>query len=257
MKDLVHMSGAGNTFIVGSSSTKYTAEEIRQLIASNPRQDQLPVEGVLALRHTSSRSFVCDYYNPDGSQGMMCGNGARCIVRFATDNGVLASSPVIDFSLNEASYTASIDSGLVTISLPAPWSEREFKIGELDGVSEAVYYVDVNSDHVVIDGPIDASKAIVAALRHHAEFPRGTNVNMCSGLGSSSIVMATFERGVEAITGACGTGAVAAAIAGWRVYGGPDTVELEPPSKRLLSVTIHHLGSIITSIDLIGDAQYD
>ena len=120
-----------------------------------------------------------------------------------------------------------------------------------------VFFTDVNSDHVVIDGPLDASRPIVSTLRHHPEFPRGTNVNMVEQRSDDHLEVATFERGVEAITGACGTGAIACALRNWRANPAVSTVRITPPSGRDLTVSIEHDGDTVVSIDLTGDAVYD
>ena len=129
-----HMSGAGNRFLVGSADTDLQADEVKGLIDLNPRTDDAPIEGVLLLREKTSESFTADFYNPDGSRGMMCGNGARCIVRFAVDKGVNIADVPAPFTLNDVEYRAVIDGSQVTITFPPPISEEEFPAGELEGV---------------------------------------------------------------------------------------------------------------------------
>ncbi|MCX6140271.1 MAG: diaminopimelate epimerase [Candidatus Kapabacteria bacterium] len=256
-----HMSGAGNTFLVadGRNFAQVILEphEVREIVARNPRLDGSPVEGVLILRVRTSNSFDADYYNPDGSYGMMCGNGSRCIVRFAVDRGLDASSEIL-FTLNKAPYGAFVnDSDTISVVFPPPRLERTYASGELDGIDIAIDYVDVGSDHVVISGPLDASRPIVRILRNHAEFINGTNVNMTNIQPNGTVNIATFERGVEDITGACGTGALSAAVSLWRKALVSDTVEFTPPSGRRLIVRIEHDGATITNLILQGDARYD
>ena len=256
-----HMSGAGNTFLVGALESKdadvFEPQQIRRIIDDHPRSDNAAVEGVLALRSFNLHSFEADYYNPDGSFGMMCGNGSRCITRFAIDRGVSADGDIF-FTLNGNAYIARSNAdGTISVDFAEPVREHLYEVGELQSVVEVVYYVDVHSDHVVIDGPLDASRNVVRTLRSHPEFDRGVNVNMVDVDSPSTVHIATFERGVEAITGACGTGAISTAVALWRMHRTNEEIVLTPPSGRPLHVKIHHDGDRIRKITLTGDATYD
>lgn len=260
MREIVHMSGAGNTFLVADGRENISLlppGSIRSLIAQHPRTDGAAIEGVLVLRGIDGTRIIADFYNPDGSYGMMCGNGARCVVRYACDHGA-PSNVELKLVLNEAEYIAHLhDDASVSIAFAAPKEEHSFPIGTLANVDVPVYYVNVNSDHVVIDGPCDASRPIVQVLRHHPAFPRGVNVNMVRVVSPTQLTIATFERGVEAITGACGTGAISAAIALWRNGRCQDVVTITPPSQRPLVVSLLHSDSTLTTCILRGDAIYD
>ena len=260
MHDVVHMSGAGNTFLVMDGRggiTELPPGTVRTLIDQNPRSDGAAIEGVLVLRRITEQHVTADFYNPDGSHGMMCGNGARCIVRFACDHGA-PTGEELRLELNGRNYGAYRHAdNTVSIVFPPPVEERSFAVGTLDNVDIAAYYVNVNSDHIVIDGPCDCKREVVRILRHHAAFPRGVNVNMVEVDSPTQIHLATFERGVEAVTGACGTGAISACIALWRGGRCTDNITVVPPSNRALRVTLQHTNSNITACTLRGDAEYD
>lgn len=260
MGEIVHMSGAGNTFLVADGRDDIAVlppGTVRSLIEQHPRYDGAAIEGVLILRSIDADVINGDFYNPDGTHGMMCGNGARCIVRFACDHGAPVAGK-LRLILNGASYGAcQHDDASVSIVFPPPVDERMYPIGTLDNVDIPVTYVNLNSDHVVIDGPCDARRQIVGILRHHSAFPRGVNVNMVEIESPAHLRIATFERGVEAVTGACGTGALSACIALWRAGRCTDTVTVTPPSQRSLTVILHHSDSTLTACTLRGDAQYD
>lgn len=275
MTEWVHMSGAGNTFLVGTPFHASKAElnldnsvqRVPDILATNPRGDGKSIEGLMVIDVAPS-TFTCQFYNPDGTHGMLCGNGARCAVRFALDHGVTISGNRLHFTLNDSDYEAIVDTASnvesnedantsITIVLQPPSVEQLYAVGSLRGVECLAYYVFVPSDHVVIDIPATDMRTIVTRLRHHEVFPRGTNVNMVSVEQSGIVNIATFERGVEAVTGACGTGAIAAAVALWRQGRIPHHVQVRPPSGRMLEVTINHHNSTITSIELRGDAYYD
>jgi diaminopimelate epimerase len=260
MLDFVHMSGAGNTFLVADGRDEIATlppGAVRSIIEQHPRHDGASIEGVLILRSIADRTVTADFYNPDGSYGMMCGNGARCSVRYACDHGAHRGVDIA-LLLNGVSYDAIChDDQTVSVTFPPPLDERAYIVGELANVDIPVYYVNVNSDHVVIDGPRDAQRPVVALLRHHAAFPRGTNVSMVELEATDVLRIATFERGVEAVTGACGTGAISACIAWWRSGRCSDHVVVIPPSQRPLTVVLHHSNAHLTACTLRGDALYD
>lgn len=258
MRNIVHMSGAGNTFLVADGRDMKEVippDDLKRLIIDHPRSDAQRIEGVLILRSVVDATIVADFYNPDGSHGMMCGNGARCIVRYACDNGLEVSNN-ITLILNGTQYACALfQDATVGITFDAPKEIRHYPIGSLGGVDEDVWYINVGSDHVVIGGPLDAGRPVVHALRHHPAFPRGVNVNMRTS--NDILHLATFERGVEAVTGACGTGALSAAIIEWVRNPERTTCVIIPPSGRPLQTTLTIEQSTIVSMTLRGDAVYD
>lgn len=257
----VHMSGAGNLFLLiderNDSPLTLTPVAVRSVIEQNQRTDGLNIEGLLVVHKVGTHSIQASYFNPDGSFGMMCGNGARCIVKFAADNGLSGNQESI-LTLNHKDYAVRlVGDENVSVRFAPPISEQVYLPGAINGVGVEVYYADVNSDHVVIGGPIDESRPEVQILRHHPLFPRGTNVSMATVVGRDLIQLATFERGVEAVTGACGTGALCTALAFWRKGLVGNSVRLIPPSGRHLTVTIEHDADVVRWLYLEGDAQYD
>lgn len=259
---VLHMSGAGNRFLVIDDRDQrheevFTPDRIVRSIHENARADGASIEGLLRIRQIGSARVEAEFYNPDGSRGMLCGNGARCLVRYATDHGLRAQESITCL-FNGVLYSARVyEDGTVGIQLPTPLQMRYFAPGSLESVDAQVWYVDVHSDHAVIIAPHEASAPVVAQLRHHPDFPRGVNVNMMCITDPQTISLATFERGVEAITGACGTGAVSAAVTMWMRDPSHTQFTVIPPSGRPLSVTIFAHAGHIESIELRGDAVYD
>ena len=258
-----HMSGAGNRFLMVDDRQDHlfddvmTPEQVSDLFAKNARSDAAPFEGLLRMRLIDGAQCVTDFYNPDGSRGMLCGNGARCAVRYAVDHGA-SQHGALSCTFNGTTYTARLyDDSTVGIMLPTPAQVRYFPVGTLDSVEIPVWFVDVSSDHVVIEAPLDATNPIVGILRHHADFPRGVNVNMLEMISPDILRLATFERGVEAITQACGTGAVSSAVTMWMRDPSITRFTIVPPSGRELVVTIFANAGHIDSIELRGDAVYD
>ncbi|MFM8771580.1 MAG: diaminopimelate epimerase, partial [Candidatus Kapaibacterium sp.] len=258
-----HMSGAGNRFLVIDDredqlfADVMTPGQISDLFAKYARTDEAPFEGLLRVRSIDISHCSTDFYNPDGSRGMLCGNGARCAVRHAVDHGA-SPNGTLSCMFNGTTYTARFyDDSTVGIILPTPAQVRYFPIGTLENVTIPVWYVDVHSDHVVIEAPHDAGNPYIGMLRHHADFPRGVNVNMAEMISDDTIRLATFERGVEAITQACGTGAVSTAVTMWMHDPSITRFTIVPPSGRELVVTIFANAGHIDSIELRGDAVYD
>jgi len=260
---ITHMSGAGNRFLViddrdaSDNDEVFTPDQIKRLIADHARVDGASLEGVLRIRHIAAARVEADFYNPDGSRGMLCGNGARCAVRYALDNGARTQES-ISCLFNWVLYSArAYDDNTIGVQLPTPQQMRYFAPGSLESVEIPVWYVDVQSDHAVILAEHDSSAPVVTKLRHHPDFPRGVNVNMMCLTNPQTISLATFERGVEAITGACGTGAVSAAVTMWMRDPSITRFTVIPPSGRPLMVTIFAEAGHIESIELRGDAVYD
>ena len=257
------MSGAGNRFLVIDDRDQpdrdevFSTERVIELVDKHARTDGANIEGVLRIRQIAAARVEADFYNPDGSRGMLCGNGARCVVRYAVDHGSRAQDS-ISCLFNGILYRARVyDDATIGVDLPTPVQMRYFAPGSLESVDIPVWYVDVQSDHAVIIAPNDPSAPVVTQLRHHPDLPRGVNVNMMCITDPQTISLATFERGVEAVTGACGTGAVSAAVTMWMRDPAQTHFAIIPPSGRPLAVTIFAKAGHIESIELRGDAIYD
>jgi diaminopimelate epimerase len=183
-------------------------------------------EGVLVLRgvHYNETAVVTvDFYNPDGSSSMMCGNGGRCALRFARQVGALdanVNSGILRMANTDFPFTLS--DADVTLQFAAPQTVlQNVEVPLPEGVLNGAY-VDVGSDHVMIEkhewervfGKFSAEMFTVLApsIRSHSMFARGANVSVYERVGISTIQLWTFERGVEAVTRACGTGALAVSV---------------------------------------------
>jgi diaminopimelate epimerase len=178
-------------------------------------------DGLMLLESSSDHAFRMEFFNPDGSGGMMCGNGGRCIVAFAADLGIIPEGQSVTFEapdgLHEAVVTAN--SGLTkTVRL---------RMKDVSGIKvwpqEHSCFLDTGTRHLVkfIENLSDYPVAQEGPrLRHDPRFaPVGTNVNFVEpeslADGNTILHIRTFEKGVEAETLACGTGIVAAALAAY------------------------------------------
>ncbi|NQW29237.1 MAG: diaminopimelate epimerase [Ignavibacteria bacterium] len=261
-----HMSGAGNRFVVidgrllGNPATQQsTIQPLVPKICDRSAIGLEKAEGVLVLISSGEDTFSCLYFNPDGSSGMMCGNGSRCIFKYASEFALPpGAGGHIAFLMNSKLYVGWLNvNGTVTIVFEPPLSERIFESGSFPNVPSNVYYVDVNSDHAVVTDIHELTIEQILAVRRAPVFPNGCNVNIVKAVSGDSISIATFERGVEGFTQACGTGAISVAIALWRLGKASDEVEIIPPSLSPLVVKIGHEAEKIVEVSLTGDAVYD
>ena len=207
-------SGAGNSFLVadGRLSAPVGVSEVRALCSREG------VDGLMILSASSAFDFKMEYFNPDGSTGMMCGNGGRCIVAFAAFLGITpARGASYEFEAPDGIHTASIlsDDGsrsIVRLSMIDPEGIRKMHCEGFEGIfmnTGARHFVTFVDDVEKVD--VEASGAL---LRNSPTFrPEGTNVDFVQVTGPGEICVRTFEKGVEDETLACGTGIVASAVA--------------------------------------------
>lgn len=166
-------------------------------------------DGLIILGSSSSMGcdFAMEFFNPDGSSGMMCGNGGRCVVAFASDLGIIGSR--CRFQAPDGEHSAVIlgnDAG-VTLSMRSPSDPVEVLGG---------WFIDTGARHFVrfVDDveSVDV-ETLGKELRWAPEFaPEGVNVDFVQKMADGSICIRTFEKGVERETLACGTGVTAAAM---------------------------------------------
>ncbi len=214
----VKMSGAGNDFIV------FTADDVEDLdhgwLAERlcTRAMSVGADGIIVVTPDTDESVRIKFFNPDGSLAEMCGNGSRCAARFAVDNRLV----------NPAAFSLKTDSGSLPVQrqengdfrvvMPAPRRMYLDYLTHQDGSQElTVDAVIVGVPHCVVqiegldDLPDGRLIRIGRTLRYHEDFPDGVNVNFVEQRDDGTLRQRTYERGVENLTKACGTGATAIA----------------------------------------------
>lgn len=211
------MQGTGNDFVViDNRKSEYT---LNQLIELAPkichRKYGVGADGLLALQKPRypSTDFEMLYRNADGSDAGMCGNGSRCLALYASQ---IRMGKNLSFSVHDSIYKAEVNSE-DAISITFPHTAIIKKI-HIEG--EDLLQVFTGTEHVVKEIPkaeLENEDELVRQgrnLRHNEQFlPKGTNVNFISGRDTHSLELQTYERGVEDLTLACGTGAMASALA--------------------------------------------
>ncbi len=208
---------------------------------------------------TNGADFRMRYYNADGGEAEMCGNGARCFARFA--NRAAGPLEKLSFETPAGVIGAQLTGGLVTLQMSEP---NDLRLGlkvPLES-KEAIHasYVDSGVPHVVVPvAKIDEVdvRSLGGVIRRHPMFaPRGANANFSEERGERRIAIRTYERGVEGETLACGTGVVASAIifAANKNVSGP--IEIQVRGGDTLQVDFSREGDQFRNVTLTGPADF-
>lgn len=263
------MSGAGNTFIMVDSQALpdgANLEELSRWICAPEREDG-PTDGFIAIYPWAEGDFEMRYFNRDGSSGMMCGNGGRCAVAFAAMQGYVDDHHSVLFRNAGVVYRAGIRGGNVRIAFPDPHGFKlRFAIKFGDRL-HTCHYADVGTPHAVmfID-EMDVAEGMSLAeldidawgppIRNHEAFqPRGANANFVEVGSGGGIHLRTFERGVESETGACGTGAISAAIVASLLRDIAPPIAVTVTSGAALVIDFRRDGDRISGVTMEGPAE--
>jgi diaminopimelate epimerase len=225
------MNGAGNDFVMldnRAQSLALTGAQIAQLC---DRHRGVGADGVLMVEPAANgATFRMRYYNADGGEAEMCGNGARCFARFARR---VSDHPdgEISFETPAGVIGARCLGDEVQIDMSAPHSYAVATTLDVDGEELTLHSINTGVPHaVVFVDDLEATDVhrLGAAIRYHRHFaPKGTNVNFVKVVGPAEIAVRTYERGVEGETLACGTGVVACALIHHLESGVDSPVEIE------------------------------
>lgn len=217
------LNGNGNDFIaINNMEMGYSTERLRTFAeVLCRRQESVGGDGILVTEPSVSCDFKMRIFNCDGSEGEMCGNGARCMARFAFENKIVTKSDML-FETLAGSVKASVREGMVSLELsPVDLTEALFDMrAAVSGFDFKYTFMTVGVPHAVIfqdeRGRSDAEyRQLGRAIRYTTElFPEGTNVNFVFPQKvKDELFVLTYERGVEDLTLSCGTGSTASAIA--------------------------------------------
>ena len=210
--------GAGNDFIIlddrGGAFEKQIKDPGKFISGLCKRQYGVGSDGLMLLRACNNADFAMVYYNSDGREGSLCGNGGRCITAFASSIGLVGGKT--RFKAVDGMHEAVINhQGVNTWDI----SLRMQDVDSIHGEGRE-FVLNTGSPHLVIFSENLLDKDVYAegrALRYAPAFAKdGINVNFAEVLDHSTIRMRTYERGVENETLACGTGATATALAAWQ-----------------------------------------
>lgn len=254
------MHGAGNDFIiVDDRDLSFPLSDQEWISGIAGRHTGIGCEGVILIQLSDSADFRMRFVNPDGNEVAMCANGARCVSRLAYELGI--ASAVMLIETGAGLVGAEVVDDAVRLAMPPPADWKLDGSLEVDGLDIPYGFVNTGVEHVVIDmADIDASLNIMklgASIRYHPGFaPGGTNANFLEITGDRSLRVRTYERGVEAETGACGTGVVASALIA-ALSGKVDSpVQVTTASGNVLEVHFTLTANSAKNVTLLGPAEH-
>ena len=269
--EFTKMDGAGNDFIViDNRFYNFSDDELADLARRFcPRRVGIGADGVLAFARVADEAhhYRMRYVNADGSVGTMCGNGARCLARYARHAGLLDETLLFESDAGIYRATAPPDpEAPVRLFVPPPrhWNPDQMLAGSLPEPIDAAHYLWTGTEHLVCFVDDVAATPVQAwgpAIRHDAALaPAGVNVDFVQILDEghrrqpAALRVRTFEKGVEQETLACGTGALASALAARfleRIQA--NTAQIHMPGG-ILGVGFERNGEAVTGLYLEGPA---
>lgn len=256
------MQGSGNDFILIDNRRDILRGRGLSSLAQTlcNRHYSVGADGMIVIVRPKDRraaDFGWRFFNSDGSEAEMCGNGSRCAARFAFLNKIAGRKMV--FETLAGLISAEVKAERVKVRLPAARDTRlDIKLN-LDGAERIAHFINTGVPHVVyFSNDLDKEdvRSIGRSTRHHEAFrPAGTNVNFVQHTGPSRLRIRTYERGVEDETLACGTGSVAAALIAAALGKASSPVEVIPRSNERLVVSFDMPGSGFGGVYLEGEAK--
>lgn len=256
--DFTKMNGAGNDFILIDNRKigLHLSQEQIQIICD--RQRGVGADGIMLLREAKGEADLgWDFFNKDGSEGEMCGNGARCFARFAQNK--LNGQDSISFETLAGTIQAKLEGENATINLTPP---KDLRIGDRINTSSGeleIHSINTGVPHAVLFVE-DADKSIVSKLgkeiRHHDHYsPAGTNVNFVHMASNNSIHVRTYERGVGE-TLACGTGVTASSLITAKLHEYSSPISVRVLGGDNLLVDFECDGDSFKNVKLTGPAEF-
>ena len=251
-------SGAGNDFVLVNNFTGGLRIDLARFASAVcDRHFGVGGDGLLVLGKSTRADFTMLYYNADGSSGGMCGNGGRCIARFALMEGVAGRNQ--RFEALDHIYDAEVGEGSVRLHMKDPVDIRPGLSFSFRGKQMQGAFIDTGAPHAVILEEALESLDVMelgGAIRHDPRFsPAGTNVNFVRIRDGSTVELRTYERGVESETLACGTGSVASALIASDLFALSSPVSVAVRSGEKLFVHFRKTGSAWTDVFLEGSAH--
>ncbi len=252
------MSGSGNDFIVIDNRKRLlSGYKIDDLVRSVCRRRfSIGADGLILIEDSKKAHFKWHFYNADGTEVEMCGNGARCAARFAYLMGIANRS--VAFETKVGIIKAQVSGVKVRLAMCAPKDilldydltigREKYSVSHINtGVPHVVMFVDDLEDFDVV--------GLGRSIRFHEKYkPQGTNANFVKKLGEQKLTMRVYERGVEDETVVCGTGAVAVALISYLKGLVHPPVEVHTRGNEVLTAYFKKKDSGFTDVFLEGGA---
>lgn len=253
------MSGSGNDFIVVDNRRNAVPIEGASNLARSlcRRRFSVGADGLILIRRSGQADFGWDFFNADGSEAAMCGNGGRCAARFAHLKGIAPEK--MCFETGAGLIKAEVRGERIKLQLPEPYGFRQKVPISLDQERMDPGFVVVGVPHAVVhveDVETVPVKRWGKAVRTHRVFaPEGANVNFFEVTGPRRVAVRTYERGVEGETMACGTGSVATAMVAAAAGRVRSPVEVSTRGGEKLLVYFRRRGTKFRDVFLEGAAE--
>jgi diaminopimelate epimerase len=253
------MSGSGNDFIVIDNRRDLIPRRGMKAFVKAVCRRGLSVgaDGVIFLQRSSRANFRWHYFNADGGEAEMCGNGSRCVARFAVLHKIAPKT--LTFETLAGVIHADVGKAGVTVRLPLPSDLRLHVPLAVDGKQHDAHFFNTGVPHTVLFvddvDAVDVAR-LGRAIRFHPLFaPAGTNANFVEIDAPTRLTIRTYERGVEGETLACGTGAVAAALLAALLGKARSPVTLKTRGGPPLKVGFDLDDGTVTRVELTGEAR--
>ena len=258
------IQGAGNDFIViNNIELKIPVEKLSELaLKVCERRVSLGADALMVVDNpTFDGDFKMRFYNADGTIGEMCGNGARCIARYAFENKIAKEIMTIETGAGNV-YATKIDKRKYKVKLNNPQNINLDILINFNGKSYECSYLELGNPglpHAVIKvDKLDKMELLELAknVRFYKDFPKGANVNFYTITGENELDILTYERGVEGFTLACGTGsgstALVSILKGLCIQNKPVIVNT---MGGILTINIEFNDEDVENLYLIGDTN--
>jgi len=232
--------GTGNDFVLIDNRDNIFPKEDTLLIKRLcDRRFGIGADGLVLLENDLETDFRMIYYNSDGNESSMCGNGGRCLVAYAKKLNVVNRNEIVFRAADGLHHASLLDNGLISLQMKDVTSIK---------IEKDYIFMNTGSPHhvMMVESIVDYDvKRIGAEIRYSSLYGQaGSNINFVKQLGEAHFALRTYERGVEDETLSCGTGATATAIA---MYAIGKTV------SNHVQLTVEG-GTLEVSFDRIGDA---
>ncbi len=259
MLEFWKMNGSGNDFILIDNRQGQVEDQDMGALVKRAcrRRESVGADGVIFVVKSNQYDFGWRFFNADGGEVEMCGNGGRCVSRFAYLKGI--AGPKMTFETLAGPVSAEVKGRVVKILMPGAGDlSTDVKLTAREGWM-SVDFINTGVPHVVVrvghlaDHPVEEQGK---EIRYHALFaPEGTNADFMTRVGADRLDVRTYERGVEGETLACGTGAIACALVASIREGMPSPVKVRTRGGETLTVHFQRQGEAFERIWLEGNTS--
>ena len=260
MLNFTKMNGAGNDFVMIDNRDKKFSLDREVIARLCDRHRGIGADGLIAAEppQQPGSDLRMRYFNADGGEAEMCGNGARCFSRYGSR--LLGRTENIAFDTLAGVITAKLLGENVQLGMSQPHAlSMNTRLDAAEDTLE-VHFLNTGVPHAVVfreDLPATDVRKLGAALRYHAHFaPKGTNANFVGVRADGSLAIRTYERGVEDETLACGTGVVASALMHHLLHAAPSPVAVQVKGGETMHVGFEYAGGSFSNVTLTGPADF-